>query len=147
MDSIDLSNGLILPEKANLYGRDVDVAAKASSPFAFVASLFAVDMSRMVPVTAHNQAAVNQACVACALERYRLALGQYPEALDALVPRFIEKIPRDLIGGQPLKYRREADGTFLLYSIGWNEKDDGGVPGQGNSYNTDGDWVWQKNSP
>ena len=28
------------------------------------------------------------AMVACALERYRLARGQYPEELNALVPRF-----------------------------------------------------------
>ncbi|HEV7926908.1 MAG TPA: hypothetical protein VGR14_16240 [Verrucomicrobiae bacterium] len=147
IDSIDLSNCLVLPEKANLYGHDVDLAAKASSPYTFVASLFAANMSRMVSVTAHNQTAINQACVACALERYRLALGRYPEALDALVPGFLEKLPRDLIGGQPLKYRRETDGTFLLYSIGWNEKDDGGVPGPGYGYITNGDWVWQKNSP
>ena len=30
--------------------------------------------------------------------------------------------------GQPLRYRRNADGTFLLYSIGENGKDDGGNP-------------------
>jgi hypothetical protein len=147
INSIDLSNGLILPEKANLYSRDADLALKAGSPATFVASLFAANDTRLVSTTAHSQTAVNQACVACALERYRLALGQYPGALDALVPRFLEKLPRDLIGGRPLKYRREPGGTFLLYSIGWNEKDAGGVPGQGNSYITDGDWVWQKNSP
>jgi hypothetical protein len=147
IDSMDLSNGLISPEKANRYGRDNDLEFKDLSPVNFLASLFGGNGSRSVSTTAHNQTAVNQASVACALERYRLALGQYPDALEALVPRFLEKLPRDLIGGQPLKYRRDTDGTFLLYSIGWNEKDDGGVPGEGNSYITGGDWVWQKNSP
>ena len=30
--------------------------------------------------------------------------------------------------GQPLRYRRNGDGTFLLYSVGENGKDDGGNP-------------------
>ena len=64
-----------------------------------------------------------------ALERCRLARGAFPESLDALAPQFIAKVPHDVIGGQPLKYRREADGSFVLYSVGWNEKDDGGVAG------------------
>ena len=56
------------------------------------------------------------------------------------VYQFIAKLPHDIIGGQPLKYRRTADGQFVLYSIGWNEKDDGGVPGK---TDTEGDWVWR----
>jgi len=88
------------------------------------------------------QTAANQAAIACALERYRLAYGQFPETLDALTPRFISRLPNDVIGGQPYKYRRTADGQFILYSVGWNEKDDGGVPGQRLFDETEGDWVW-----
>jgi hypothetical protein len=92
------------------------------------------------------QTMVNEARVACALERYRLAQGNYPETLDALAPRFLEKIPRDLIGGAPLKYWRAENGTFLLYSIGWNETDDGGQVLRGEDGLPDlkrGDWVWR----
>ena len=67
--------------------------------------------------------------VAIALERYRLAHGEYPESLDALAPQFIAKLPHDIINGQPLHYRRTADGQFVLYSVGWNETDDGGEVG------------------
>ena len=66
--------------------------------------------------------------------------------LDALVPQFVEKLPCDLIGGQPLKYRRTDDGNFLLYSIGWNETDDGGKTASGRNGSVDDDspdWVWQ----
>jgi hypothetical protein len=94
------------------------------------------------------QTLVNEGQIACALERYRLAHGAYPETLDPLVPQFIGKLPRDIINGQPLIYRRTDDGLFLLYSVGWNETDDGGqiVPAAGDPKNAAlGDWVW-KNS-
>jgi hypothetical protein len=97
---------------------------------------------------AHAQSSVDLTRTAIALERYRLAHGNFPESLDALAPQFIANVPHDVIGGGPLKYRREADGTFTLYSIGWNEKDDGGVVvlTKGSSPDVDvkqGDWVWR----
>ena len=96
---------------------------------------------------ARIQAYCDLARVACALERHRLAHGQFPEALDTLTPKFIEKLPHDVINGQPLKYRRAGEGSFILYSVGWNETDDGGVVGQTkDGKNVDlqkGDWVWR----
>ena len=52
------------------------------------------------------------------------------------------------IGGQPLKYHRQTDGRFVLYSVGWNETDEGGkvVLGGGTTPAVDlekGDWVWE----
>jgi len=89
------------------------------------------------------QTAANQAALACALERYRLAHGQFPDQLEALTPQFISHPPHDVITGQPYKYRRADDGQFILYSVGWNEKDDGGAPGKTLFDQTQGDWVWQ----
>ncbi len=97
---------------------------------------------------AYAQSSVDMARVASPLERYHLAHGEYPETLDALAPQFIEKIPHDIIGGQPLHYRRTDDGKFILYSVGWNETDDGGVVvlSKYSKISPDisqGDWVWQ----
>ena len=97
---------------------------------------------------AYAQNSVDLARTAMALERYRLAHGEFPESLDALVPQFIAEVPHDVIGGKPLKYRRETGGSFVLYSIGWNETDEGGtVVFKGNSSKTvdseKGDWVWR----
>ena len=95
------------------------------------------------------QTAADQAALACALERYRLANGQFPENLTALVPQFVSQLPNDIITGEPLKYRRTDGGQFVLYSVGWNEKDDGGTiartkesPNNAQDV-TQGDWVWQ----
>jgi hypothetical protein len=96
-----------------------------------------------VPVKiAIAQTAANQAALACALERYRLAHGRFPDQLDALTPQFMSRLPNDVITGQPYKYRRAEDGQFILYSVGWNEKDDGGVPGKTLFDQSQGDWVW-----
>ncbi len=93
-----------------------------------------------------GQASVDLARTACALERYRLAHGSYPETLDALAPTYFASPPHDPITGQPFKYHRTDDGQFVLYSVGWNETDDGGKPGLNKKGNFDmdqGDWVWR----
>lgn len=104
-------------------------------------------ISKISAKFANGQTAIDLATVACALERHRLAHGQYPEQLDLLVPRFIAKIPTDVINGELLKYRREPGGTFVLYSVGWNETDDGGEAGLtrsgAGSDPNQGDWVWR----
>ena len=104
-------------------------------------------LSRAAQKFAFAQAGADAAALACALERCRLARGQFPDSLGALVPEFISQLPHDVINGQPLKYRRTADGQYLLYSVGWNETDDGGVLGLKQKSEaidqTLGDWVWR----
>jgi hypothetical protein len=63
---------------------------------------------------------------AIALKRHHLEYGTYPQTLSALSPQFLLQTPRDPVDGKPLRYRRNADGSFLLYSIGSNGVDDGG---------------------
>jgi hypothetical protein len=123
--------------------------------FNFFARLLLPSLGSYVKKAAYAQTSANLARVAIALERYRLAHGECPGSLDVLAPQFMEKIPHDVIGGQPLKYRREGDGQFVLYSVGWNETDDGGVVSTNAAGVTDGksesptrdisqgDWVWR----
>lgn len=87
------------------------------------------------------QATVDQMVTACALERARLATGQYPETLAALTPAFLPAPPRDVMTGQPLLYRPRDNG-YLLYSVGWDRDDDGGAPGKTLFDLGQGDWTW-----
>jgi hypothetical protein len=117
-------------------------------PYKFFARMLFPAVENAVKKLVYAQTSVDLARVAIALERYRLARGEYPESLDVLGPQFIDKVPHDVIGGQQLKYRREANGQFTLYSVGWNETDDGGVvvfkKGSTPEVDTDkGDWVWR----
>jgi hypothetical protein len=63
---------------------------------------------------------------AIALKRYQLIHANYPADLNSLVPEFVPTVPLDPVDGQPLRYRPNSDGTFLLYSVGENGKDEGG---------------------
>ena len=88
------------------------------------------------------QVTTDEVTVACALERARVANGSYPKSLDALTPKFIVRAPIDFVSGAPFRYRVEGDG-YVLYSVGWNQQDDGGRPGKTMFDDKDGDWVWQ----
>jgi tetratricopeptide (TPR) repeat protein len=146
LPAVDASQQTVSPSK--IESADQAVAAQVRRPNAFnlgVRLLFPA-LGPAALRFAHAQSAVDLAYVAIALERYRLAHGEYPDSLDALVPQFIAKVPHDVINGQLLHYRREAGGRFVLYSVGWNETDDGGAVAltkSGSVGTRNGDWVWR----
>ncbi len=72
---------------------------------------------------AHHGAAV----AGVAMYRYRAAHGRFPEKLDDLVPEFLFEVPQDPFDGKPLRLK-QAEGGPVIYSIGPNMTDDGGVP-------------------
>jgi hypothetical protein len=141
----DLANNIVQPQKFADLSRELNATAK---PYKFIAAETIPNFTKAWQTTARNQTMINEAQIVCALESYRLAHDNYPEILDALAPQFIEKIPHDIINGQPLHYRRTNDGQFVLYSVGWNERDDGGVVVLNKDKTPEvdrdeGDWVWR----
>lgn len=95
-------------------------------------------------------ASLTMARTACALERYWMEHQAYPEALNELTPKYLERLPMDGLSGEPLHYRRHANGRFILYSVGRNRVDDGGtaIPAHPDQHPTldwtiTPDWVWQ----
>ena len=90
-------------------------------------SLMAIpNTSRAALVTVRHETFRRLTLTAIALERYRLRHGQPPSQLSALVPDFLSAVPNDLMSGEPLRYRRNADASFVLYSVGEDGRDDGG---------------------
>jgi hypothetical protein len=89
------------------------------------------------------EANVILAQTACALERHWLAHGKYPASLAELVPAYLDRVPLDVVNGQPLHYRRTENGKFVLYSVGLDGKDDGGKPTESKRpTDSPGDWIW-----
>ncbi len=65
---------------------------------------------------------------AIAIEFYRREHGELPKTLTELVPKFLDTVPIDPMDGKPLRYVVNDDG-YVLYSVGRNRIDDGGVMG------------------
>ncbi len=90
---------------------------------------------------AQAQAVADEATIACALERHRLRHGEFPQQLEGLGAEIARPLPHDVITGQPLIYRRESPGSFVLYSVGWNRIDDAGEILDSKT-KQQLDWVW-----
>jgi len=76
----------------------------------------------------HQETQRSLMITAIAVQRHQLRYGDLPPDLEVLVPEFLETVPVDYMNGQPLHYRVEPDGSFRLYSVGQDGKDDGGNP-------------------
>jgi hypothetical protein len=92
----------------------------------------------------HCLSTVAQTQIACALERYRLAKGSFPENIEEISPEFIGKIPLDPIAQAPMRYRRSAPNHFELWSVAMNGTDDSAAEDQEKSPRDQPDWVWRR---
>jgi hypothetical protein len=94
----------------------------------FVSDMIAPAMEKASAKAARLDVQRQMTVTAIALKRYSLRHGKPAPTLAALIPEFLTQMPMDLIDGQPLRYRDHADGSFLLYSVNDDGKDDGGDP-------------------
>jgi hypothetical protein len=93
-------------------------------PFAFaVFPAFEILESRHL----FTVALIREIQMACAIERFRLKHHRLPANLDELIPDFESAIPNDPADGKRLRYRAAEDGSYILWSIGIDRKDDGGL--------------------
>lgn len=64
--------------------------------------------------------------IAIAATGYRLDNGGYPDVPAKLAPGYLAQWPVDPFDGHPMRMKLQADGSLLIYSIGKDQKDDGG---------------------
>jgi hypothetical protein len=146
LPAVDARARRIFPEVSEQGTRAVETMR--TGPYTIFAKMLLPALQKAVQKSSRMQTYVDAARIACALERYRLAEGKLPDTLDALVPRFIDQIPTDVIDGKPLRWRRDGDGGYVIYSVGWNRTDDGGklvtlTDKKGSEIDVSrGDWVW-----
>jgi hypothetical protein len=80
-----------------------------------------------------------------AIRQFQQAEKHPPNTLEELVPRWLPAVPRDPFDDKPLRYRvNTADGTWIVYSVGPDQKDDGGFQPEKRptSYKTPGDLIY-----
>lgn len=87
------------------------------------------DYNSMPLQVARDELCSQQCAAAIAIERYRLSKGAFPERLEELTPAYLPATPVDPFDLQPLRYLQSEKG-YILYSVGINGKDDGGMPGK-----------------
>lgn len=99
------------------------------------APLFHISKS-MVPAIANlDQARLRDSArfaalqVLFAAQEYHRNRGEFPETIEQLVPHYFEEFPFDPLDakGAAMKYRREADGTAIVWSVGGDGVDDQGA--------------------
>jgi hypothetical protein len=100
------------------------------------------DFTRAWSISMKNLTLGQMVTAVIALKRYEARYGKAPVTLDTLVPEFLAQVPRDLMDGQPLRYRLNTDGSFTLYSVGEDGQDGGGDPST-----ADSDKDWQNKPP
>ncbi len=82
------------------------------------------------------QNSVNQAVLACALERFRLTKGSYPGVLSELKTNYLTAIPVDVLNGRPMFYQQNGTNGFTLRGVGPD-----GILNLGTNSPGD-DWLW-----
>lgn len=85
---------------------------------------------------------LDQARLACALERFRQTRGSFPNSLDELVPEYMSRLPVDPYARAPFRYQRVGEGSFRLYSIGTDRTDGEGKVDPSNNAKRQADDIW-----
>ena len=90
IDSMDLSQKIVSPKKLAEFQREEDKLEHSHAwqvlPYKLLAVIAVPNGTKAVQTFAFNQTKTDEAQIVCALERYRLVHGNYPETLNELVP-------------------------------------------------------------
>jgi hypothetical protein len=103
------------------------IQERAKNGFYLLPRMMMPSVTKVIEIDTEHRARARVAQTALAIERYRVSHdGVLPENLNALVPQFLSAIPVDPFDGRPVRFQPRASG-YVVYSIGIDAKDDGGV--------------------
>lgn len=103
-------------------------ALKVRGPYNYLSQIGIPNFGKALQTIARNQASIHMAMQACELEK----TGNYP--------RELQSTRIDPTTGKPLLYRPDGS-RYVIYSAGWNAKDDGGTIPDKVTLDS-ADWVW-----
>jgi hypothetical protein len=88
--------------------------------------MFASSVIRTLDKALNSETQKELVLAALAVRRYSLKHGHPPDTLEALVPEWIDGVPRDYWGGGSLHYRTNTNAEPSLYSTGADGLDSNG---------------------
>lgn len=116
-------------------------------------------LARMLPALqriglrfAALQTGFDLAAGAAVLEQHQRTTGTYPASWKELPETVLARVPRDPLTGELFRYELRSNQRFVLYSPGWDEKDNHGQV-QANALeqhqwdSQKGDWAWAYPAP
>ena len=103
--------------------RQIETQVRSDSQANPAVRMFVPSLSRAQFVETRAETVRRATLLVTNLNAYRQQFGGYPASLDGFAGR---EFAVDPFGDMPFTYRREGD-SFVLYSIGGNGTDDGGV--------------------
>lgn len=125
---------------------EIRAELKAGSPTARLLGSLYPDYEAPFLKEASLEAVMSATRTGLACRLYKKNTGRFPENLEALVPEYLAAAPVDPFTGKPFVYRLSSD-ELLIYSLGSNQKDDGGRM----TYmitqlieDKDDDWTWRE---
>ena len=77
------------------------------------ARMLTPSLLRLATTSRHSQARLRMTLAALAAERYRRGHGDWPSAIEGLVPGFLASVPTNPSNGKPLRLRRLGDGVAI----------------------------------
>lgn len=157
IEGVGGGNGPIIPHMLRDYGMQVEKIAAGIHPRRILTAVAVPNVGKAAERAAFIETKTAFVRLAAALELHRLKKGAYPATLSELVPQYLAELPKDVVTGKPLLYRR-LGASYVLYSTGWNRYDDLGplldraesdaraLPFVSNP-DYDDDWVWRGAPP
>jgi len=136
------------PAQIRAEGIDIDKEAMEIIKGNVLLEILTPALSRISELSHRNRADVEAVLTIIAILRYEQDSGGYPQNLEQLIADdYLKELPLDPFSDKPLVYKKTQD-SFILYSVGRNFTDDGGVYGKDRKgkprlwYSLDGDAVF-----
>ncbi len=114
LDYLSSEPGQVTPARLEALNANIDESLRGVNRYRrMVTSLAIPAVKEMFARIASIEAGLRQARIACAIQEYALSEKALPSSLDQLVPKYLDKIPRDVINGGPMHYR--SDGKEYVF--------------------------------
>lgn len=113
------------PTVPELFGRKTNAESRATRLANIFLSPFPTVLRSLQDKADYSKQAFYNLQIAFALAAYQRDHGRYPAKLEMLAPAYLPRVPGDIFSGKALIYRPTEKG-YTLYSVGINERDDGG---------------------
>ena len=108
--------------------QDIEKELMNLSKIHFLARYMIIIFSGGLPEKiAHIEARAQVTRLALACKLYASDKGEFPSSLEELTPAYFKELPRDPYTGKDFVYRLLREGGFVVYSVGPNERDEGGT--------------------